>query len=116
MQILVRTDNNIDGSEALTAHVTSEVEGALQRFGAQITRVEVHLADVNSHKEVGDDKRCIVEARLAGLDPIAASHQAPTIDEAISGAVDTLQQSLERTLERLQNKKGRTSYGGDQTP
>lgn len=116
MQILVRTDNNIQGSEALTAHVTSEVEGALLRFGTQITRVEVHLGDVNSHKEAGDDKRCLMEARLAGLDPIAASHQAPTLDEAISGAVDTLQQSLERTLGRLQNKKGRASHGGDLSP
>jgi len=115
MQIQVRTDNNVEGSEALTAHVTSEVEGALQRFGTQVTRVEVHLGDVNSHKEIGDDKRCLMEARLAGLDPIAASHQAPTLDEAIAGAVDTLQQTLERTLERLQNKKGRMSYGGDQS-
>lgn len=113
MQILVRTDNNVQGSETLTAHVTSEVEGALQRFGTQITRVEVHLGDVNSHKEVGDDKRCLMEARLAGLDPVAASHQAPTLDEAIAGCADTLQRNLDRLLGKLDQKKGRTSFSGE---
>jgi hypothetical protein len=116
MQVLVTTDNNVQGSQALIARVTAEVEGALRRFGTQVTRVAVHLGDSNSHKKGDDDKRCVMEARLAGLDPVAASHRAATLDEAISGATDVLQQTLERTLERLVDKKRRASHGDEQTP
>ncbi len=51
MQIQISTDHNIDGNEALAAHVKSETEHSLSRFSEQITRVEVHLSDENSDKK-----------------------------------------------------------------
>lgn len=116
MQVQVHTDNHIQGSAELTQRVEAEVVGALQRFGPQITRVEVHLEDTNSHKRKERDKRCLMEARLAGLDPIAASCDADTVDAAVSGAVDVLQRNLERTLDKLGQRKGRRSYSGDDVP
>lgn len=114
MQVQVNTDNHIGGSEGLVRQVQDVVEGTLGRFGDQVTRVEVHLNDENSNTESGgNDKRCLMEARLAGLQPVAVSHDGATLEQAIDGAADKLQKALDRTLGRLGDKKGRTSYGGD---
>jgi hypothetical protein len=116
MQVLLNTDNHIRGSAELTRRVEDTVTESLLRFEPQVTRVEVHLADVNSAaKTTGNDKRCVMEARLSGLKPITVSHEGATIDQVVDGATETLVQTLERTLGKIGNKKGRTSYGGDQT-
>lgn len=115
MQIQVNTDSNIDGRDELIRRVEAAVEDTLGRFGDQITRVEVHLNDVNGPKAAGDDKRCLMEARLAGRQPVAVSHQGATLDQAVDGAADKLKRSLDSTLGRLGDHKGRTSFGGDQT-
>jgi ribosome-associated translation inhibitor RaiA len=116
MQIQVNTDSHIHGTAELTRKVQAVVEAALGRFGARITRVEVHLTDESSRsKALGNDKRCVMEVRLAGLQPIAVSRHGATLEQALSGAADKLETALTRTLERLDDPKGRTSYGGDQT-
>jgi hypothetical protein len=67
-----------------------------------VTRVEVHLSDQNSDKKVGSvDIRCLLEARLAGHQPISVSDQAATLAQAVDGAVDKLTHSLDSTLGRL---------------
>jgi ribosome-associated translation inhibitor RaiA len=50
-----------------------------------------------------NDKRCIMEARLAGMKPIAVTECANTHEQAISGAIDKLKTSLERITGRLKN-------------
>lgn len=102
MQIQVHTDNNITGREDVVRLVQSTVEGAIGRFADRITRVEAHLSDTNGHKSKGDDKRCLLEARLAGLQPIAVSHQAPTIEIAVTEAADKLQRAIESKIGRVQ--------------
>jgi ribosome-associated translation inhibitor RaiA len=114
MQVQLNTDRQITVDDELAHQVEAAVESALSRFGDQITRVEVHLSDVNSDKGGDDDKRCVLEARLAGLRPVAVSHQAATLQQAIDGAAKKLERSLDSTLGRLGDKKGRSSYGGDQ--
>jgi hypothetical protein len=104
MRIQVNTDNHIKGREDVVRLVHSCVEGAVGRFADRITRVEVHLSDTNSHKSGGDDRRCVLEARLAGLQPIAVSHQAATIEMAVTEAADKLHRSVESTLGRLQDR------------
>ncbi|MFO7675407.1 MAG: HPF/RaiA family ribosome-associated protein [bacterium] len=102
MQIQINTDRNIEGREALAARVSGAVAGALSRFSDRITRVEVHLSDENSAKKAGHDAmRCMMEARLAGRQPIAVTHQAATLDQAIDGAAGKLANLLENSLERL---------------
>ena len=77
MQIQINTDHNIEGHEALTAHVSDLVESALSQFSDHITRVEVHLSDENSDKKHGnDDMRCMMEARLEGHQQVAVTHHA----------------------------------------
>ena len=101
MKIQINTDRNIEGHEELAHEVEATLEAAVGRFAHQITRVEVHLSDLNSQKFGADDKRCLLEARLAGLRPTAVSHEAATVQEAVEGAAKKLQSSLESTLGRL---------------
>lgn len=104
MHIQVNSDNNIEGREELATRVEAVIEEALSRFSDQITRVEVHLSDENSHKSGQNDKRCMMEARLENRRPTAVTHQAATLDQAINGAADKLQRSIESTLGRLRDR------------
>ena len=101
MQIQVNTGNNITGSDGLTRQVEDVVRDALVRFDERITRLEVHLNDVNAAKPGDNDHRCQIEARLAGLQPVSASDQAATLDQALAGAAKKLQRVLETTLGKL---------------
>jgi ribosome-associated translation inhibitor RaiA len=102
MQIQINTDSNIEGSAELAQQVKAVVINSLDRFSEQITRVEVHLSDQNSDKNFGnEDKRCLLEARLAGLQPISVSDSAATLERAVDGAVEKLTRSLDSTLGRL---------------
>jgi ribosome-associated translation inhibitor RaiA len=113
MQIQVNTDKSIEGSAGLTDYVESEISDTLGRFGNQLTRVEVHLSDVDGRKAKGDDKNCLLEARLAGRKPIVVNHQATTINAAVDGATKKLEKSLDHALGKLRGRKGRPSFSGD---
>ena len=103
MQIQVNTDKNIEGSARMSAYFTDTLHDALDRFADQITRVEVHLSDENAQKEGSNDKRCLLEARLKGLKPVVVSHNAESLDFAVSGAIDKLVKSLESAIGKLRN-------------
>lgn len=103
MQIQVNTDNHIRGREALATEVEMSVENNLRHYRTHITRVEVHLSDENSHKGGGQDKRCVMEARVEGHQPIAVSHLSDSLSQAIDGAAKKMKASLGSTLGRLQN-------------
>jgi ribosome-associated translation inhibitor RaiA len=116
MQILVNSDSAIkenEGNGQLNSIVEARVQDALARFGTQVVTVQVHLSDSNSHKKGDDDKRCMMEARLAGLSPIVVSHDAATIEEAIDAAAEKLQKTIDRTTERLGDHKGNVPSGGE---
>ena len=101
MKVQINTDRNIEGHEKRSQQVEAALEAAVGRFTDQITRVEVHLSDLNSDKFGAEDKRCLLEARLAGRQPTAVSHQAATLLEAIEGAAEKLKSNLESTFGRL---------------
>lgn len=118
MQVHIKTDHNIEGHETLAAQVCGVVESALTRFSDRITRVEVHLSDENSHKRGDNDKRCVMEARLKGRQPIAVTRQAATLTQAVSGTADKLAKLIENTLGRLRDQQRKPaqlpiSDGGD---
>ncbi len=115
MQIQVNTDNNILGDARLTEVVEETLTSALGRFAARITRVEVFLTDENSDKKIGeDDKRCVLEARVAGQQPISVRDSGATVVQALDGATEKLVTSLDRQFGRMDDKKGRTSFSGDE--
>ena len=104
MTIQFNTDNNITGGEEFKAPLIALIADDLSRFSDQITRVEVHLSDENSNKNGLNDKRCLMEGRLQGRQPIAVTNLADTEEQAVSGAIDKLKASLETILGRLRNR------------
>lgn len=106
MQIQINSDDNVTTTEEMRLDIEAEIEKSLGRFGDQITRVEVHLADANADKPGDNDKRCVVEARLGGMQPEAATHHGASLEDAYRGAVKKLRRSLDRTVGRLHDHKG----------
>lgn len=102
MQIQVNTDKNITGDESLVRTVEGILNSTLARFAGQITRLEVHLSDENSTSKRGViDKRCLLEARLAGRKPTSVSNLARTVQESVEGAADKMVSLLESELGKL---------------
>ncbi len=106
MQIQVNTDNHIQNDERLTEYSREVISGALGRFEDRVTRVEAHFSDENSAKKDGpSDMRCALEARLAGLDPVAVSHHGPSVREALAGATEKLVKVLNGIVEKEQDRR-----------
>lgn len=105
MQVQIRTDHNIEGSEALIDRVRGVVEDALNRVSDRISSVDVHLSNQNSdrHQDGNDSMRCMIEARLEGLQPLAVTDQSATLDQAVDGAADKLTHLIDHTLGRLEH-------------
>lgn len=104
MQILVRTDSNIAG-ESPEEQVGKVVKSTLGHLAESVTRVDVHLSDINSHKGAGNDKRCVMEARVPGQPPIAVSDQADTVGKAIDSAAAKLKRALDNALGKLHTQQ-----------
>lgn len=98
MQIQVNTDDSVNGGTSLTNHIEEVVRRILGRFSDQVTRVEVHLSDINGQKPGENDKRCLMEARLAGRQPTAVSDLANSHHQAIDGAAHKLRRALDTVL------------------
>lgn len=105
MKIQFNTGRNIIGSEELSVSLTSVIAGELSRFEDHITRLEVHLSDEDSNKNGVNDKRCMIEARVEGMKPIAVTNNADTQEQAVTGAVEKLKSSLNTIQGRLRNHK-----------
>lgn len=100
MKIQFNTDKNIEGHARLETYFSGELEKGLARFEEKITRLEVHLGDENSEKFGVDDKRCLIEARPAKLQPVAVTAHADTIEKAFHLALDKIKKALSTTFEK----------------
>lgn len=99
MEILTHPGDGVDISQALTDHIESKLSGCRRRFGDHVTRVDVHLKDVNAQKG-GVDKLCAMEAHPAGLDVVRVDTQADDAYKASHGAAEKLERALERRFAR----------------
>lgn len=104
MQVQVHADSSVKSNAILAQTVEEAVGNAVRRWTPRITRVEVHLSDINGQKGGADDKRCLLEARIGGLQPIAVTHQAGTLYDAVEGAADKLKKVLQSTMEKLNDR------------
>ena len=102
MIIQVNSDKHVDGNVNVVVEVQQKVQRALERYADRITRVEVHLNDENAHKNGQYDQRCLMEARLNGMPPIAVTHKAATLDQAVAGAADRLKNALTSLLGKIE--------------
>jgi ribosome-associated translation inhibitor RaiA len=107
MQIQVNTGNGVANKEALDRWASSYLNESLGRFREEITRIEVQLSD-ESHGKKGDDRRCMLEARLNGHAPVVVNHNGDSMDDAFRGATIKLMRVLEHTLGKLERHEHRT--------
>ncbi|HSQ71428.1 MAG TPA: HPF/RaiA family ribosome-associated protein [Rubrivivax sp.] len=113
MQIQLNTDSRIQGAESLAVWVETELKDKLARFRDQITRVEVHLSDINGDRGGGAEKRCLLEARLTGRQPVAVSHNADKVADAVFGAADKMVRALDTSLGKVRKVKGGETIRGE---
>ncbi len=103
MRIQVNSDKTIKVNASLTSFVKDEAQRVLERFAKELTRVEIHLSDIDNKKTGPADKRCLIEARPAGSPPLAASAIASTTESAVDEAL----KKMKRQLSTFFGKKGR---------
>ena len=101
MQIQINTDKNVEGNERLVTYFTSELNNELTRFDDKITRIEVHFGDENSTKFGKNDKRCLIEVRLAGLQPIAVTDHSESIEKAFYNALVKVKKIIEKKKKKM---------------
>jgi ribosomal subunit interface protein len=116
MQIQINSDHHITHimrSPQLAGRVQALVRDSLERYSDRITRVEVHLNDLNGDKRGSTDKRCLMEARIGGIGSVSANHEATSVELAIDGAMEKLERAVEHKLGRIEmTATGRRSGKG----
>lgn len=105
MQVQLNTDKNIENTEELASHVRNVVTKTLGNLGERVTRVEVHLEDTNPSKSGPQDHSCTMEARPRGLDPVAATHKASNVHQAVDGAATRLESLLRSRFGKLDDHR-----------
>ena len=107
MQVQVNTDDHIHGGESLARWITDECKSRLSRFQDHVTRLEVFLSDLDAGKSGANDKRCRLEARPAGRQPVTVTADADKVADAFTGAAEKLVRALEHDLGRVKDRNGR---------
>lgn len=102
MQVQVNHDNHVRIGEEVAERLKRVLESSLSQFADRITRIEMHLGDENAGKHGDSDKRCMLEARLANLAPIAVTHQAESLQLAFDGALEKLDRALSHAIGKLE--------------
>lgn len=103
MEILINTDNNISASEQMRSYMRADLEAAFERFRDHLTRLEVKISDENGNKEGEKDKKCVLEARLKGMQPLVVTSHGNSIDQALTEASTKMKTSLDSTMGRLKS-------------
>ena len=101
MQIQFNTDSFISGNDELTERLSGILRNSLSKYEGKITRLEVHLSDEDGNKSGQKDKRCLLEARVANIKPIAVTSYDNSIDQAVNGAIPKLISAIDSTLGKM---------------
>lgn len=95
MQVILQADKNVEGGHLMAAHVQTVVNDALGRFGERVQRVEAHVSDTDGRARLGVNSiQCLLEARLADLEPVVVTENGPNAHQAIEGAVRKLKRAV----------------------
>lgn len=96
MQVQFNSDSSVMGTQNVAERIEAMLRDKLARFEDRLTRLEVHVRDVNSSKHGADDKHCMIEARIRSEKPIDVTGKASKVDDAARKAANILAQRLER--------------------
>lgn len=106
MDFQFNTANDITGDDDVKARIEAAVRQKLDRISGELTRVELHIADVNGKRGGPADKRARLEARPRGRDPLSVTHEAASVDQAAAGAAEKMIAAYARERGRLTSRKG----------
>ena len=98
MKILVNSDSSIAMDAKLAKNIMGEAAEILDRFSDRLTRVEIHLTDIDRGKTGKVDKRCLVEVRAAKMKPLVASAQTREVTTSVSQAMAKISRALNTSL------------------
>ncbi|MBB6579432.1 ribosome-associated translation inhibitor RaiA [Comamonas odontotermitis] len=107
MQVQVHAGDNVQGGESLAQWAQTEVQDRLSRFREYVTRVEVYLTDVDALKNGGKGKRCVMETRATGRQPLAVNAEAEKVAEAFNAALEKLHRALNTDIAKMRDKSNR---------
>ena len=91
----------------MTDRVSEVVASPLEKYSGHISRVEIRITDENGAKSGEKDKRCMMEAHLEDRMRLAVTHQAATLEDAVSGATIKLAKTIESTLNKARDTQRR---------
>lgn len=97
---------DIEKTDAIEGHIRETLEKALGHFGDRLTRIEAHVGDHNGAKKGPADKRCMIEARPAGSDPVAVEAVGEDLYAVVSDAAGKLRRVVTRRFEKSNEVRG----------
>jgi ribosome-associated translation inhibitor RaiA len=103
MVIKFDTPHSLHANEAFKAPLIEILNEKLERFNKDISRLEVHLSDENGNKAGVKDKRCLLEAHIAGMPHVVVTDHGDSYEQAVDGAVGKLIGSLHSIHGRLEH-------------
>lgn len=104
MQIHIHAPK-VDLHAPFSEMVENRVAEVLAPYRDWLTRVEIHFKDENAAKG-GVDKRCTLEARPRGLDPIAVDATGTELRETFQNGLAKLSSAIASRYGKLSARRG----------
>ena len=107
MDIRFNSDNAIEGTAEMADQVRDRITERLEtRFGARLTRVEVHVRDIDGDSNRSDGVEANLEARPKNGAPIVVSGRAAEPFDAVNAALGTLVTRLDSIFGKADRHRG----------
>jgi ribosome-associated translation inhibitor RaiA len=101
MFIEFHSDSNVNATDETVAPFRDQINNSLSKYSHQVSSVQVHFSDENGKQGGQDDKRCMIEVRLDGMNPIAVTGRSSSLAQALKLAIDKMKTSLDTRRDRL---------------
>jgi hypothetical protein len=96
MKTQINSDKQVGVDAELSKAIEADVRHALGTFETRLTRLEVHLSDLNSGSKQGlHDKRCLLPEGESGLAAVSENRQRDSVRATGNG------RRLEKLLQRM---------------
>lgn len=98
MLVQINTDSRVECSEDATAAMEARLRERLARFADRLTRIEVHLRDVDGDRNGPQGIEAKIEVRPAGGEPMVTTDNGADAEAAMAGALRKVVDSLDRAF------------------
>jgi hypothetical protein len=95
MHVNVQSLSGSRNDRRLVNDLSKTVERDLHRYDGRIRKVDVLILDEDQSP---DEKWCVVEARLAGWEPIAVRAHAGSFERAVHAGAEKIEEVIAETL------------------